>query len=467
MPSRSTKFYVNCPTIWPQLPSPVIDYRKWRKHKAHRQQSAQGKPWEETEKGRGRGKGKGKEKGRGKGRRFKMGNEESTMVGANTPPQTLKARTLKALAQYIKEGWARQIVVMTGAGISTSAGIPDFRSPETGLYANLARLNLPHAEAVFDISYFRNNPEPFYTLAQELYPGKYRPTITHSFINLLHKKGLLLKLFTQNIDCLEREAGLPGDMIIEAHGSFARQSCIECKKPYPKERMHEAIHKKWVPRCLDLSCNGLVKPEIVFFGEQLPAEFFNNRSLPSHADLAIVMGTSLSVHPFASLPQLCEDKTPRLLINSEKVGDLGSRADDVLMLEDCDSGVRKLAEACGWLEELEALWAETARPDETTEQVEEEKPKKSRDEVLQEEIDKLTKEVEKSLELGKSQYDWLENHIDRKIARKLEDSDTQNGQGKSENMRPSNDPESKKLAPVASSSKGLDHVFPHLKKPSL
>jgi NAD-dependent histone deacetylase SIR2 len=113
-------------------------------------------------------------------------------------------------------------LLKTGAGISTSAGIPDFRSPETGLYANLSRLNLPYAEAVFDISYFRNNPEPFYTLAQELYPGKYRPTITHSFINLLHKKGLLLKLFTQNIDCLEREAGVPAEMIIEAHGSFAK-----------------------------------------------------------------------------------------------------------------------------------------------------------------------------------------------------------------------------------------------------
>lgn len=110
----------------------------------------------------------------------------------------------------------------TGAGIGTSAGIPDFRSPETGLYANLSRLNLPYAEAVFDITYFRTNPEPFYTLAQELYPGKFRPTITHSFIALLEKKGLLLKLFTQNIDCLEREAGVPDDKIIEAHGSFAK-----------------------------------------------------------------------------------------------------------------------------------------------------------------------------------------------------------------------------------------------------
>ncbi|KAH7081488.1 DHS-like NAD/FAD-binding domain-containing protein [Paraphoma chrysanthemicola] len=428
-----------------------------RKHKAHRQQLAQEKPWRKSEKGRR------DDKGRGKGRRSKMGNEESSIVGEDTPPQTLTSRTLEALARYIRDGHAKQIVVMTGAGISTSAGIPDFRSPETGLYANLSRLNLPYAEAVFDIAYFRNNPLPFYTLAQELYPGKYRPTITHSFISLLHKKGLLLKLFTQNIDCLEREAGVPSDKIIEAHGSFANQSCIECKKPYPADRMREAIHAKWVPRCLDLACNGLVKPEIVFFGEQLPAAFFENRSLPSQADLAIVMGTSLSVHPFASLPQLCEEATPRLLINQERVGDLGTRADDVLLLEDCDSGVRKLAESCGWLEELEALWAETALPEESAE----EKPKKSRDELLEDEVDKLTKDVEQTLKLGQSQHEWLEKHIDRKIARKQEEEDGDESKAMGENLRPPDDPESKLLAPVANSSGGLSHVFPHLKKPSL
>ena len=91
----------------------------------------------------------------------------------------------------------------------------------------MARLELPYPEAVFDISFFRDNPLPFYMLAHELYPGKYRPTIAHSFIRLLSDKGLLLKLFTQNIDCLERKAGVPDDKIIEAHGSFAQQHCIE------------------------------------------------------------------------------------------------------------------------------------------------------------------------------------------------------------------------------------------------
>ncbi|KAI8938887.1 hypothetical protein NX059_004745 [Plenodomus lindquistii] len=396
-----------------------------------------------------------------------MGSDESKVVDPDAEPQTLKARTLEALAQYIREGRARKIVVMTGAGISTSAGIPDFRSPETGLYANLSRLNLPYAEAVFDISYFRNNPNPFYMLAQELYPGKFRPTITHSFIALLERKGLLLKLFTQNIDCLEREAGVPDDKIIEAHGSFAKQSCIDCKSPYPADRMHEAISSKTVPRCLDATCHGLVKPEIVFFGEQLPAAFFHNRSLPAEADLCIVMGTSLSVHPFASLPQMCRDETPRLLINAEKVGCMGERADDVLLLKACDEGVRELASCVGWLEELEELWATTARADEPPK----EEKKKSRDEILQDEVDKLTKEVEENLKLGRQQHEWLENHTDKKIAR-IQDGDEE--MGTSTGLQPASDADSKVLAPVSrpgatKTDPGgeLGHVFPFLKKGSL
>ncbi|KAI4639913.1 hypothetical protein J4E93_008712 [Alternaria ventricosa] len=425
-----------------------------RKHKAHRQQAQQNKPWRNAEKGR-----------KGKGKRGRMGQDESRVVDPNAPPQTLSARTLEALAQYIKDGRAKKIVVMTGAGISTSAGIPDFRSPETGLYANLARLNLPYPEAVFDIDFFRKTPEPFYSLAQELYPGKFRPTITHSFISLLYQKGLLLKLFTQNIDCLEREAGVPGDKIIEAHGSFATQCCIDCKKSYPKERMNEAIQNKSVPRCVDSLCDGLVKPEIVFFGEQLPSAFFDNRGLPAQADLCIVMGTSLSVAPFSSLPQLCEDETPRLLINSERVGDMGTRPDDVLLLEDCDSGVRKLAEACGWTEELGALWATTAPAEEPV--APKETVKKSHDELLEDEVDKLTRDVEESLRLNQAEHKWLENHVDNKLARKQDDD--QDGDHPAIELQPTIDASSR-LSPSETKTDpggGLGHVFPHMNKSSL
>ena len=296
----------------------------------------------------------------------------------------------------------------TGAGISTSAGIPDFRSPDTGLYANLARLNLPYAEAVFDISYFRSNPLPFYTLAHELYPGKYRPTIAHIFIRLLSDKGLLLKLFTQNIDCLEREAGVPERHIVEAHGSFAKQQCIECHTMYPDDLMKEAIETRTVPHCITPQCNGLVKPMIVFFGEALPLEFARNRSLPSEADLCIVMGTSLSVQPFASLPDFCAEGCPRLLLNKERAGSLGCRTDDVLLLGDCDDGARKLADALGWLDELEELWKST-NPRSALDMLA--PTKKSRDEALEDEIAKLTKDVDESLKMSDDHVTWVRDGL--------------------------------------------------------
>jgi NAD-dependent histone deacetylase SIR2 len=315
-----------------------------------------------------------------------------------------------------------------GAGISTSAGIPDFRSPDTGIYSNLAFLDLPEPEAVFDIGFFRENPKPFYALAHELYPGRYRPTIAHSFIKLLYEKGMLLKHFTQNIDCLEREAGVPGDMIIEAHGSFASQRCIDCKETYPDADMHEKVAKGEVAHCF--SCNGLVKPDIVFFGEALPSSFFDNRDMPGKADLCIVMGTSLSVQPFASLPSLCQYETPRLLINMERVGGLGSRKDDVLLLGDCDTGVRKLAKALGWDEELESLW-EATNPEPKGEEQEEAVPQ-TRDERLQDEVDRLTEEVERTL--------GLTDAYQSKVRERLESHE----------------------AHRQSKVGGLAHVFPHL-----
>ncbi|POS77612.1 NAD-dependent histone deacetylase SIR2 [Diaporthe helianthi] len=287
-----------------------------------------------------------------------MGQGRSGLTEDDTPPTKLSERSLSAVAQMIKDGQASRIVVMTGAGISTAAGIPDFRSPNTGLYSNLARLNLPYAEAVFDISYFRQNPDPFYVLAKELYPGTYSPTVSHAFIALLAKKNLLRMLFTQNIDCLERQAGVPGELIVEAHGSFATQRCIECKTAFPEDKMKEYVFQGEVPRCEDKKCDGLVKPDIVFFGEQLPEQFHKNRHVPSYGDLALVIGTSLTVQPFASLPEMVHDDTPRVLFNLERVGSLGSRPDDVLVLGDCDSGVRKLADELGWGAELDAMWRE-------------------------------------------------------------------------------------------------------------
>lgn len=277
---------------------------------------------------------------------------------------------------------------------------------------------------------------------------------------------MLLKCFTQNIDCLEREAGVPDEAIIEAHGSFARQSCIECKSSYPQEELKKHIDAKTIPHCSKAKCGGLVKPEIVFFGEQLPRDFFDNIDVPGEADLCIVLGTSLQVQPFASLPGACKDGVPRVLINLERVGGLGSRSDDVLLLGDCDTGVRKLAKAVGWEDDLEELWAKTdpeyvpGKPTKSKSEITKQEAKKTRDEEFQDEVDKLTKEVDKTLDQSR----WHEENIKRdhldEDARK-----TQSPAKAEKTMRYDEHADEKEKEPA----QGLGHVFPHMngKKSSL
>jgi NAD-dependent SIR2 family protein deacetylase len=123
-------------------------------------------------------------------------------------------------------------VLLTGAGISVNAGIPDFRTPGTGLYSKLAEYDLPTPESVFEINYFKSNPKPFYKLAQQLGPQKdirYVPTFTHYFIKLLEEQGLLFLNLTQNIDGLEIDAGVDPELVMMAHGNFLSAHCSKCK----------------------------------------------------------------------------------------------------------------------------------------------------------------------------------------------------------------------------------------------
>ncbi|KAI0755058.1 DHS-like NAD/FAD-binding domain-containing protein [Daedaleopsis nitida] len=287
-----------------------------------------------------------------------MDDSDELLMLYDGPTAVLEGRDLPSIAKFMKSEQCQRISVMLGAGVSTAAGIPDFRSPRTGLYARLAKLNLPYPKAVFELNYFRFNPMPFYTLTRELYPGRYRPTLTHSFVKLLADSGRLHTCFTQNIDTLERQAGIPPDRLVEAHGSFASQHCIDCKKEYDSATMRSAVEKGEVVHCE--SCGGLVKPDVVFFGESLPE--FVSQSLPKidSAYLLFVIGTSLTVQPFAKLAALAPERCPRILINLDFAGDIGTRADDVLLLGKCDAIVRDLCRELGWENALDREWAQTA-----------------------------------------------------------------------------------------------------------
>ncbi|KWU46285.1 SIR2-domain-containing protein, partial [Rhodotorula sp. JG-1b] len=281
---------------------------------------------------------------------------------------------LEDVAHLIKDGKAKRVVVMAGAGISTAAGIPDFRSPGTGLYDNLAQYDLPYAEAIFDIDYLEEHPEAFYTLAKELYPGNFKPTTSHYFFRLLQDKGILHGLWSQNIDTLERLAGVEEDRLVEAHGSFATAKCLRCGKKYDKDDIKPQIMRGEVARCQEKSCKGrrdaLIKPEIVFFGKselRLPDKFFSRMKDFSSCDLLIVVGTSLTVGPFNSLMHRVPSSCPRLLINLESVGEIenprssigfdfegksGKPIRDVRKLAKADEAFEELCELLGWADEL-------------------------------------------------------------------------------------------------------------------
>ncbi|XP_013857258.1 NAD-dependent protein deacetylase sirtuin-3, mitochondrial [Austrofundulus limnaeus] len=269
----------------------------------------------------------------------------------------VKQQTLEDIAKNIQKKKYKRVVVMAGAGISTPSGIPDFRSPGSGLYDNLQQYNLPYAEAIFEIEFFHRDPTPFFTLARELYPGNYKPNLTHYFVCLLHKKGQLLRMYTQNIDGLERLAGIPPEMLVEAHGTFATATCTSCLRKYNGEDLHPAVMTGTVPKCP--TCKGVIKPDIVFFGEELPPRFFKYLTDFPIADLLIVMGTSLEVEPFASLAGSVRSSVPRLLINKNLVGPFawGPRPQDVVQLGDVVSGVQALVDALGWNQDLNTLMA--------------------------------------------------------------------------------------------------------------
>jgi NAD-dependent deacetylase len=204
---------------------------------------------------------------------------------------TTSAALAQECAKLIEE--SENIVALTGAGISTNAGIPDFRGPK-GLYVTKRY----DAEKVFDIHSFRKDPAPFYEFAKDFIglEETIKPTLTHTFLSDLEKKGKLKGIITQNIDSLHQKAG--SKRVYEMHGSFWVSHCLRCQKEYSYEAIKEKILKENVSHC---GCGGIIKPDIVFFGENVKC-FSDAVRLAEESDLFFVIGTSCVVYPAASLP---------------------------------------------------------------------------------------------------------------------------------------------------------------------
>ena len=230
----------------------------------------------------------------------------------------LKSLDIKGLANYIKEGFAKKILMLTGAGISVKSGIPDFRSPGTGLYHNIQKYNLSNPDLLFNREFIKNNPKPFFSLVKEFLSKNYLPSISHYLSVLFNQKGLLMKYYTQNIDSLDLKAGLFPPYLIECHGHMRASTCLNCKEKINTELIKNIIINDEIPKCT--KCNELIIPDVVMNDDDLPEEFFDQLDKDFHeCDLLIGMGTSLKVEPF---PGMIEDppiNAPRVLINNEPV----------------------------------------------------------------------------------------------------------------------------------------------------
>jgi NAD-dependent deacetylase len=233
----------------------------------------------------------------------------------------LQAEPFQMAAGILAE--ARYLVALTGAGISTPSGIPDFRSPESGLWANEEALE------VASLLTFRYAPERFYhwfrPLAEKIWLAEANPA--HRALVELEKRGILRAVLTQNIDLLHQKAG--SQTVVEMHGTLQTLSCTRCFARYEAEQfLPDYLQTGRIPRCS--SCGAVLKPDVVLFGEQLPERALQQaRAHMARCDVLLVAGSSLEVLPVASLPVQALDRGAHLIIINRSPTYLDVRADAV------------------------------------------------------------------------------------------------------------------------------------------
>lgn len=221
---------------------------------------------------------------------------------AERPVPSADAQRLAALLEA-----ASSTVVLSGAGVSVPSGIPDFRTPGTGLWEGVDPMEVAH------ISVFQRDPARFWAHYRPRLRalGDKRPNRAHAALVELERRGLIGGVVTQNIDRLHRAAG--SREVIEVHGSIETSSCTACGRSFGLEEVDSLFDAEGIPHCA--GCAGPVKPDVVLFGEMLPLEAIERaREMARGAELMLCVGTSLEVFPVAELPQLTLERGGRLAI---------------------------------------------------------------------------------------------------------------------------------------------------------
>jgi NAD-dependent deacetylase len=222
------------------------------------------------------------------------------------------------LAQLIRD--ARSVVALTGAGISVPSGIPDFRSPGTGLWENVNPMEVAHIDA------FHRDPQRFWGFYGQRFQTleDKRPNRAHAALAALEAAGHLEAVITQNVDCLHSKAG--SREVVEVHGSIRSSSCLTCRAGYELADVRRRQHQDeaGIPRC---DCGDPLKPDVVLFGEYLPVPALERaQELAASAELMLAVGSSLEVYPVAALPEVTLSAGGQLAIVTQGPTPLDARA---------------------------------------------------------------------------------------------------------------------------------------------
>jgi NAD-dependent deacetylase len=208
------------------------------------------------------------------------------------------------LAELLED--ARNAVALTGAGVSVPSGIPDFRTPGTGLWEKVDPMEVAHIES------WRRDPQRFWSFYGDRFVSLVdkRPNEAHLALAELERRGLIRAVITQNIDRLHRLAGT--GRLIEVHGSIEWSVCLECGDRVSIDRVIELLGAA-VPECP--RCSAPLKPDVVLFGELLPERAMAEaQALALDADLMVCVGSSLEVYPVAGLPAMTRGSGGRLAL---------------------------------------------------------------------------------------------------------------------------------------------------------
>ena len=232
---------------------------------------------------------------------------------------------------------SKHAIAFTGAGISTPSGIPDFRSPQSGLW------NTSDPYKVASIWAFKNSPKDFFDWIRPLAINSEsaKPNSAHLALAQLENLGVIKSVITQNIDGLHHKAG--SQHVLELHGTAQTATCPSCGKKHEREYFHKRITSgDEFPKCLD--CGRIIKPDVVLFGEELPQDTWSDAHQECLlADLVLVAGSSLEVSPASSLPEIALMNGALLIINNLGQTFLDEKA-NVLLRVDVEQGVGRLVD---------------------------------------------------------------------------------------------------------------------------